>query len=159
MRWLQRIIRAPDWKPVTQEAVAHFTIELQQGRRLLDVSGQKIMSKLQKVPAEIEYFFCQSQEAELILKFVERQEERAIVEKTQWFMDHYQRKITETIARKYAETHKDLQEVFEIKCEVAMIRNDYLALFKGLETQAFKLKEVVELHKAMLEDAVFVTPE
>lgn len=159
MRWLQRFTRANDWKEVALDYVDDFTAELEEGRKLFRVSGTKIVAKLQAIPAEIEYYFRLSQEAEQILKFVERQEERAIVEKTQWYMDHYQRKISEQVARKYAEAHEDIATLYLLRCEIAMIRNDFMALFKGLEAQSFKLRDQVDLHKHMLEDAVFISPE
>jgi hypothetical protein len=159
LRWIQRIARSNDPLGLMPEAIEFFAQELEEGRKVLKMDGQKIVSKLQAMPAEIEYHFRLSQEAEQILKFLERMEEKKIVEKMEWLASHYHRAMSDANMRKLAEQQPEVIDIYLIRCEVAMIRNDYLALFKGLETQSFKLKDIVEIHKAMLEDAVFVTRE
>jgi DNA-directed RNA polymerase subunit F len=156
MRWLQRIVNDAKNLELVLDAVAHFQREYEDGKSILQVKGQRIEVKLTRIASEIEYYYATYQEIEMILAHMDKQVEREIVDQTQNYMDHYNRKISEQTARKYAEVHDETLVLAAVRMQVAMVRNDFMALFKGLETLSFKLKDIVELRKAMLDDAMFV---
>lgn len=155
-RWLQRIVNDRKDMALVLDAVAYFEREYHEGRAILQVKGQKIEVKLTRIASEIEYHYSRFQELEMILAHMDKMVEAEVVTQTQDYMDHYNRKIAEQTARKYAEVHEEVLVLDAVRKQVAMVRNDYMALFKGLETLSFKLKDIVELRKAMLDDAVFV---
>jgi hypothetical protein len=156
MRWLQRIVADPNNLGIILDAVDHFQREYEEGKQILQVKGQKIEVKLTRIASEIEYYYSRYQEIEMILAFMDKRVDREVVTQTQNYMDHYNRKITEQTAKKYAEVHDDVLILTDTRVVVAMVRNDFMALFKGLETLSFKLKDIVELRKAMLDDAIFI---
>ncbi|RYF11250.1 MAG: hypothetical protein EOO77_19780 [Oxalobacteraceae bacterium] len=155
MIWFRAITADPkDYSPVA-DALTYFQAEYEEGRKDIQVKGRRIDDVAAKLPGILEYRFAQYQELETILQYLEKIESKAIVEKTQWYMANYNRQIPEHTARKYAEVHADVFPVTKIALEVATVRNNFLALFKGIEALHYQVRNVVQLRTAGFDDAVF----
>lgn len=155
MRWYRKISADPNDLSPIPDAVEWFQEEYEEARKELQIKGQRIDAVAATIPGLIEYRFAQLQELETILKYLEEIEKRKLVEKTKWIMENYPRAISETVAKQYAQAE---QEVFDIACvkfEVATVRNNFLALFKGIEAMHYQIKNIVDLRKAGLDDATF----
>lgn len=155
MLWFRAITADPkDLSPVA-DAMIFFQAEYEDGRKEISVKGRRIDDVACKLPGILEYRFAQYQELETILQYLEKIEAKAIVEKTQWYMGNYGRNIPEHTARKYAEIHDDVFPLTKIKLEVATVRNNFLALFKGIEALHYQVRNVVQLRTAGFDDATF----
>ena len=64
----------------------------------------------------------------------------------------YQRALTSRDAEKYAEAEDEVIDMETIVNEVALLRNKWLGVMKGLESKNFMLGHVVRLRTAGMED-------
>lgn len=155
MSWFRKISADPsDFSPVA-DALEYFQQEYEEGREELKLRGRKITDVAANLPGLIEYRYAQYQEVETILTYFEKLEEKAIIEKTQWYMANYPREIRENIARKYAEVHDDVMPITKIKFEIVMVRNNFLALFKAIEAAHYQVRNVVLLRTSGFDDAMY----
>jgi hypothetical protein len=122
----------------------------------LDYSGpiERLASKIAGMTA---YRYGQLQEIEAILEYLEQREIRTKTDKTRHYMEHYQRTLTESVARNYADAHQDVQDVRQVTQQVAYARNLFLGVMKGLEYLHFQISNVTKLKCAGLEDALMDT--
>lgn len=155
MRWFRKITsQTSDLSPVV-DAIDFFMLEYTDARDELNVKGRRINVVAASIAGVIEYRYAQLQELEMILKHMEMLVEREIVKQTKWFMENYPRAINEHTAKRYAEAHDDVFALVLIKHEVAVVRNNFLALFKGIEALHYQIRNIVDLRKAGIEDAEF----
>ncbi len=99
--------------------------------------------------------YSRLQDLEIILQHVTNLEDRRLMAKAKYYKESYQRDLTDRMAEKYADVHDDVQEVRAIRHYVAHVRNQYLAVFKGLEVMHFQIGNVTKLRTAGLDDATF----
>ena len=155
MQWFRAITADEnDLSPIA-EALSFFQTEYEEGQAELKVKGRRIDDVACKLPGIMEYRFAQYQELETILQYLEKVEAKATIEQTQWFMSNYQRQIPEHVARKYAEVEPKVFALTKIKLEVATVRNNFLALFKGIEALHYQVRNIVMLRTAGFDDATF----
>ncbi|RYD67162.1 MAG: hypothetical protein EOP83_03395 [Verrucomicrobiaceae bacterium] len=153
--WFRKITTDPSDFGRVMDAIDHFMMEYHEAERELTVKGKRIDAVASHIPGIIAFRYAQLQELEMILKHMEVLVDREIVKQTKWFMESYPRAITEPTARKYAEAHDDVFARVLIKHEVAVARNCFLSLFKGIEAMHYQIRNIVELRKAGIEDAEF----
>lgn len=155
MYWYRKVTAdVNDFSPVA-DALDYFQKEYKDAQEELKVAGKRIDLVAAGLPGIIEYRYAQFQELETILLYFERLESKAIVEKTMWYMTNYNRQINEITAKRYAEVHDDVLAIMRIKLEVANVRNNFIALTKGMETLHYQTSNIVKLRVAGFDDATF----
>ncbi|RYD64976.1 MAG: hypothetical protein EOP83_08425 [Verrucomicrobiaceae bacterium] len=155
MHWFRAITKDEKNLTPVAEALEYFQVEYEEGQAELKVKGRRIDDVACKLPGIMEYRFAQYQELETILQYLEKVETKALIEQTQWFMANYPRQIPEHTARKYAEVEPNVFALTKIKLEVATVRNNFLALFKGIEALHYQVRNIVMLRTAGFDDATF----
>lgn len=155
MRWYRKISADPNDLSPIPDAVEWFQEEYEEARKELKIKGERIDQVAASIPGLIEYRFAQLQELETVLKYLEEVEKRKLVEKTKWFMENYPRAISESVAKQYAAADQEVFDIARVKFEVATVRNNFLALFKGIEAMHYQIKNIVDLRKAGLDDSLF----
>ena len=68
------------------------------------------------------------------------------------YLERYNRALTSRDAEKYAEAEDEVVDMETIINEVALLRNKWLGVIKGLESKNFMLGHVVRLRTAGMED-------
>ncbi len=99
--------------------------------------------------------FSRLQDLEIILQHVENMEDRVLMNKAKYYKESYQRDLSDRMAEKYADVHDDVQNIRMIRFRVAGVRNQFLAVSKGLEYMHFQLTNITKLRCAGLDDATF----
>jgi hypothetical protein len=69
-------------------------------------------------------------------------------------LEAYARTLTSRDAEKYAEAEDEVIDMETIINEVALLRNKWLGVMKGIESKNFMLGHVVRLRTAGMEDIV-----
>jgi hypothetical protein len=69
-------------------------------------------------------------------------------------LEAYNRALTSRDAEKYAEAEDEVIDMETIINEVALLRNKWLGVMKGIESKNFMLGHVVRLRTAGMEDIV-----
>ena len=107
---------------------------------------------LSNLPGETEHRFNQLQEIEAILEHLNIQLRRIRQTHYKKYLEAYARALTSRDAEKYAEAEDEVIDMETIINEVALLRNKWLGVMKGIESKNFMLGHVVRLRTAGMED-------
>jgi hypothetical protein len=69
------------------------------------------------------------------------------------YLENYNRALTSRDAEKYVDGESDIIDMETLVNEVALLRNRYLGIMKGLEAKQWQLGHIVRLRTAGMEDA------
>ena len=150
MNWYSKIVdnlaNIPDF-------INHYENELSSAKYEISVKG-KIERNLADLPGVTEHRFNQLQEIEAVLNYLNIQLRKIRRKHFQKYLEGYNRALTSRDAEKYVDGE---EEVIDFDCiinEVALIRNKWLGLMKGLESKNFMLGHITRLRTAGMEDVV-----
>jgi hypothetical protein len=149
MMWYSKIISDTNLIP---DFIAHYNNELIQAKREIIVSGN-IEKNLAAMPGNTELRFSQLQEIEAVLNYLNIQLRKLRRKYFQKYLEGYNRALTSRDAEKYVDGEDDVIE-FEIHInDVALLRNKFLGIMKGLESKNFMLGHITRLRCAGMEDS------
>ena len=104
------------------------------------------------LPGVTEQRFNQLQEIEAVLNFLNIQLRKIRRKHFQKYLEGYARALTSRDAEKYVDGEDEVIDFETIINEVALVRNKWLGLMKGLESKNFMLGHVSRLRTAGMED-------
>ena len=111
-----------------------------------------VEKSLSNLPGITEYRFNQLQEIEAILNYLNIQLRKIRQKHYKKYLEGYNRALTSRDAEKYAEAEDEVIDMETIINEVALLRNKWLGVMKGIESKNFMLGHVVRLRTAGMED-------
>ena len=119
-------------------------------------SETKIRGKVEREAADLpgvtEHRFNQLQEIEAVLEYLNIQLRKIRRKHFQKYLEAYARALTSRDAEKYVDGEDEVIDFETIINEVALLRNKWLGVMKGLESKNFMLGHVVRLRTAGMED-------
>ena len=148
MNWYSKITTSLDNIP---DFITHYENELNSARHDVKING-KLERSLADLPGITEQRFTQLQEIEAILNYLNIQLRKIRRKHFQKYLEGYNRALTSRDAEKYVDGEEEVIDFETIINEVALIRNKYLGIMKGLESKNFMLGHVVRLRVAGMED-------
>ncbi len=101
-----------------------------------------------------EHRFNQLQEIEAVLNYLNIQLRKIRKKHFQKYLENYNRALTSRDAEKYVDGEDEVIDYETIINEVALVRNKWLGLLKGIESKNFMLGHVTRLRTAGMEDVV-----
>jgi hypothetical protein len=104
------------------------------------------------LPGITEHRFNQLQEIEAVLQFLGIQLRKIRKKHFQKYLENYARALTSRDAEKYVDGEDEVIDYETLINEVALMRNKWLGLMKGLESKNFMLGHVSRLRTAGMED-------
>jgi len=131
--------------------ILHYEQELDTARQDVRISGL-IEKNITALPGITEHRFNQLQEIEAVLNYLNIQLRKIRRKHFQKYLEGYQRALTSRDAEKYVDGEDEVIEFETLVNEVALLRNRYLAIMKGMESKNFMLGHVVRLRAAGMED-------
>jgi uncharacterized protein YfdQ (DUF2303 family) len=131
--------------------IAYYEAELNSARFDVSIKG-KIEKNLADLPGITEYHFAKLQEIEAILNYLNIQLRKIRRKHFQKYLEAYNRALTSRDAEKYVDGEQEVIDFETVINEVALIRNRYLGILKGLESKNFMLGHLVKLKTAGMED-------
>lgn len=148
MNWYSRV--SADIS-VIPDFITFYENELQLAR--FDVGVKGIVEKnLSALPGLMERHFNQLQEVEAVLNLLNLQLRKIKRKHFQNYLEKYNRQLTSRDASLYTEGEEEVVDFETIINSVALIRNQYLGIIKGLESKNFMLGHIVRLKTAGMED-------
>ena len=133
--------------------IEYFERELIAAKSDIKIQG-KVEKELSNLPGETEHRFNQLQEIEAILEHLNIQLRKIRQRHYKKYLEAYARALTSRDAEKYAEAEDEVIDMETIINEVALLRNKWLGVMKGIESKNFMLGHVVRLRTAGMEDIV-----
>ncbi len=131
--------------------INYYEHELTQAKYEISIKG-KLEKAASDLPGVTEHRFNQLQEIEGILNYLNIQLRKIRRKHFQKYLESYNRALSSRDAEKYVDGEDEVIDYETIINEVALLRNKWLGVMKGLESKNFMLGHVVRLRTAGMED-------
>jgi len=131
--------------------IDHYNLELETAKQDCRVGGL-IEKNITALPGITEHRFNQLQEIEAVLNYLNIQLRKIRRRHFQKYLEGYQRALTSRDAEKYVDGEDEVIEFETLINEVALLRNRFLGILKGMESKNFMLGHIVRLRAAGMED-------
>ena len=146
--WLSRVTNNLGAIP---DFIAHYEKELESARRDCNIGGL-VEKNISALPGITEHRFNQLQEIEAILNHLNIQLRKIRRRHFQKYLEGYARALSSRDAEKYVDGEDEVVDFETIINEVALLRNRWLGIMKGLDTKQWQMGHVVRLRTAGMED-------
>ena len=131
--------------------ITYYESELQEAK--LECSVKGIVEKnITALPGITEQRFNQLQEIEAVLNHLNIQLRKIRRKHFQKYLEGYARALSSRDAEKYVDGEDEVIDFETIINEVALLRNRWLCIMKGLDTKQWQMGHVVKLRTAGMED-------
>lgn len=134
------------------KCIAYYESELISARAELKIKGS-IESIARTLPGIFEQRFSQLQVIEAMLEHFNIDLRQLRSEKFKKFIEHYNKTMSSRDAEKYVDGDADVVTLQKLINEIALLRNYWLAVIKGLDNLSFSVSNIVKLRCAGLDDA------
>jgi hypothetical protein len=131
--------------------IAHYERELEDAKRDVRIGGL-VEKNITALPGITEHRFNQLQEIEAILNHLNIQLRKIRRKHFQKYLEGYQRALTSRDAEKYVDGEDEVIDFETIINEVALLRNRWLGIMKGLDSKSWMSGHIVRLRTAGMED-------
>lgn len=131
--------------------INYYEDELLQAKFECGIKGN-LEKNIASLPGITEQRFNQLQEIEAVLQYLNIQLKKIRKKHFQKYLENYARALTSRDAEKYVDGEDEVIDFETIINEVALLRNKWLGLMKGLESKNFMLGHVSRLRTAGMED-------
>lgn len=148
MNWLTKVSTDISMVP---DFISHFENEYDQAKWETSIKGS-IEKNLAALPGITEMRFHQLQEIEAVLNHLNIELRKIKRKHFQKYLESYNRALSDRTAEKYAEGEQEVIDFEIIINSVALLRNQYLGLLKGLEAKSYSLNNITKLRCAGMED-------
>jgi len=150
MNWYTRITAD---LAVIPDFISYYDAELITAKSEVKVSGN-IEKNIAAIPGVTEHRFNQLQEIEAVLHYLQIQLRKIRRKHFQKYLEAYNRALTDRTAEKYVEGEDEVIDFEVLINEVALLRNRWLGIMKGLEAKQWQMGHIVRLRTAGMEDIV-----
>jgi len=131
--------------------IAHYEHELDEAKKECRIGGL-IERNIKDLPGITEHRFNQLQEIEAILNYLNIQLRKIRRRHFQKYLEAYARQLTSRDAEKYVDGEDEVIDFETIINEVALLRNRWLGIMKGLDSKQWQMGHIVRLRTAGMED-------
>jgi len=150
MTWYAKVVQDISNLP---DFIEYYDSQLAEAKRDVMIHGN-VERSIAALPGITENRFNQLQEIEAILRYMEIQLRRIRRKHFQKYLEAYARVLTSRDAEKYVDGEEEVVDYESLMNEVALIRNKWMGVIKGLESKNFMLGHIVRLRAAGMEDIV-----
>ena len=131
--------------------IDYYEVELEQARKEVGIYGL-IEKSIKELPAITETRFNQLQEVEAVLNHLNIQLRKIRRKHFTKYLENYPRALSSRDAEKYVDGEDEVVDFETIINEVALLRNKWLGIMKGLENKQWMAGHIVRLRTAGMED-------
>jgi hypothetical protein len=136
---------------VIPEFIAHYEGEFSAAKNEVRLVGL-VEKNITALPGITEHRFNQLQEIEAVLNYLNVQLRKIRRKHFQKYLEGYARALSSRDAEKYVDGEDEVVDFETIIGEVALLRNKWLGIMKGLESKQWMAGHVVRLRTAGMED-------
>lgn len=130
-----------------------FETELATARLELSLKGRSLEKHAAELPGLVEQRYAQLQEIEAVLEYLNIQLRKDRAAEFKKFLEAYNKALSSRDAEKYVDGVSSIVDSTILINEVALLRNKYLGITKGMEAKNFMLGHISKLRIAGLDDA------
>jgi hypothetical protein len=138
---------------VIPDFISHYDNEIISAKSDVKVYGN-VEKNIAALPGITEHRFNQLQEIEAVLNYLNIQLRKIRRKHFQKYLEAYNRVLTSRDAEKYVDGEDEVVDFETLINEVALLRNRWLGIMKGLEAKQWQMGHIVRLRTAGMEDVV-----
>ena len=146
--WYSRVTASLSAIP---DFIAHYEAELAAAQQECRITGH-VETNIKELPGVTEHRFNQLQEIEAVLNYLNIQLRKIRRTHFKKYLEGYARALTSRDAEKYVDGEDEVVDHETIINEVALLRNRWLGIMKGLEAKNFMVGHLIRLKTAGMED-------
>jgi hypothetical protein len=147
--WYNRVVEDIGNLP---DFINYYENEMIAAKRECQIAGN-LERGLSLLPGMTEQRFNQLQEIEAVLNYLNIQLRKIRRKHFQKYLENYGRALTSRDAEKYVDGEDEVISYEVVINEIALLRNRWLGIMKGLESKNFMLGHITRLRTAGMEDA------
>jgi hypothetical protein len=148
MNWYTVIVQNLEKLP---DFIFYYETELLNAKN--DVSIKGVVEKnIAALPGITDHRFNQLQEIEAVLNYLNIKLRQIRSQTFKKYLEGYQRALSSRDAERYVDGESDVIDMETLVNEVALLRNRWLGIMKGLEAKQWQLGHIVRLRTAGMED-------
>lgn len=148
MNWYTRVTQNLALLP---DFISYYEDQLTQAK--IDVGIKGIVEKnIAALPGITDHRFNQLQEIEAVLNYLNIQLRKIRSTSFKKYLENYNRVLSSRDAERYVDGENDVIDMETLVNEVALLRNRWLGIMKGLEAKQWQLGHIVRLRTAGMED-------
>ena len=136
---------------VIPDFISHYENELLSAKQEVKVYGN-VEKNIAAIPGVTEHRFNQLQEIEAVLNYLNIKLRQIRRKHFQKYLEAYNRVLTSRDAEKYVDGEDEVVDFETLINEVALLRNKWLGIMKGLEAKQWQMGHIVRLRTACMED-------
>ena len=136
---------------VIPDFISHYENELHLAKRDVKIFGN-VEKNVSSLPGITEHRFNQLQEIEAVLNFLNIQLKKIRRKHFQKYLEAYNRVLTSRDAEKYVDGEDEVVDFETIINDVALLRNKWLGIMKGIDSKQWQLGHITRLRTAGMED-------
>lgn len=148
MNWYTRV--STDLSAIP-DFITHYEAELVEAKKEVKVFGN-VEKNIANLPGVTEHRFNQLQEIEAVLNYLNIKLRQIRRKHFQKYLEAYNRALTSRDAEKYVDGESEVIDFEVLINEVALLRNRWLGILKGLEAKQWQMGHIVRLRTAGMED-------
>lgn len=150
MSWYSRVVADISHIP---DFISHYEAELATAKQDVRVAGN-VEKNIAALPGITEHRFNQLQEIEAVLNYLNIQLRKIRRRHFQKYLEGYARALSSRDAEKYVDGEEEVIDYETVINEVALLRNRWLGIMKGLDAKQWQMGHIVRLRTAGMEDIV-----
>jgi hypothetical protein len=131
--------------------ITHYDSELAEAKKEVKIYGN-VEKNIAGLPGITEHRFNQLQEIEAVLNYLNIKLRQIRRKHFQKYLEAYNRALTSRDAEKYVDGESEVIDFEVLINEVALLRNQWLGILKGLEAKQWQMGHIVRLRTAGMED-------
>ena len=136
---------------VIPDFISYYLVELDSAKKDVKIYGN-VEKNIAALPGTTEHRFNQLQEIEAVLNYLNIQLRKIRRKHFQKYLEAYNRALTSRDAEKYVDGEDEVIDYETLINEVALLRNRWLGIMKGLEAKQWQMGHIVKLRTAGMED-------
>jgi uncharacterized protein YfdQ (DUF2303 family) len=148
MTWYSKVTTDLSTLP---DFISYYEADLLSAKNDVKVYG-KVEKNIANLPGITEYRFNQLQEIEAVLNYLNIQLRKIRRKHFQKYLEKYNRTLSSRDAEKYVDGEDEVIDYEVLINEVALLRNKYVGIMKGLDSKNFMLGHITRLRTAGMED-------
>ena len=148
MNWYTRVTQNLGVLP---DFIQNYEKELLGAKNEVKIFGN-VEKNIAALPGITEHRFNQLQEIEAVLNYLNIQLRKIRQKHFKKYLEAYNRALTSRDAEKYTEGEDEVVDYEVLINEVALLRNKWLGVMKGLEAKQWQMGHIVRLRTAGMED-------
>ena len=131
--------------------ISYYEAELLSAKQDVKIWGN-VEKNISALPGITEHRFNQLQEIEAVLNHLNIQLRKIRRKHFQKYLEAYNRALTSRDAEKYTDGEQEVIDYETLINEVALMRNKWLGVMKGLDAKQWQMGHIVRLRTSGMED-------